>query len=101
MSILGRGIITIEGVMAVCSPQVNFMQIMAHNVSGNLLKQFDIKQALLVMGNSGFRLGRVYHWFAFSRLADIKNSAQKMINQNDYSTVILVFPYHSGFPLSF
>jgi ubiquinone biosynthesis protein len=60
MSILGRGIITIEGVLAVCSPQVNFMQIMVHNVSGNLLKQFDLKQALLVMGDSGSRLGRVY-----------------------------------------
>jgi ubiquinone biosynthesis protein len=47
IAMLGRGIITIEGVLAVCSPQVNFMQIMANNISGSLLKQFDLKQALL------------------------------------------------------
>lgn len=47
IAMLGRGIVTVEGVLAVCSPQVNFMQIMANNISGNLLKQFDLKQALL------------------------------------------------------
>jgi ubiquinone biosynthesis protein len=47
IAMLGRGIVTVEGVLAVCSPQVNFMQIMANNISGNLLQQFDLKQSLL------------------------------------------------------
>jgi ubiquinone biosynthesis protein len=47
IAMLGRGIVTIEGVLAVCSPQVNFMQIMANNVSGKLLKEFDLRQSLL------------------------------------------------------
>jgi ubiquinone biosynthesis protein len=52
LAMLGRGIITVEGVLAVCSPQVNFMQIMANNISGNLLKQFDLKQSLLAVAVS-------------------------------------------------
>jgi ubiquinone biosynthesis protein len=47
IAMLARGVVTVEGVLAVCSPQVSFMQIMANNVSEKLYQQFDLKQALL------------------------------------------------------
>jgi ubiquinone biosynthesis protein len=47
ISMLGRGMITIEGVLAVCCPQVNLIQIMANHISGKLLKEISLKQELL------------------------------------------------------
>jgi len=47
LSMLARGVVTIEGVLAVCSPQVNFVQIMANHASGNILKEIDLKKELL------------------------------------------------------
>ncbi len=47
LSMLARGVVTIEGVLAVCSPQVNFVQIMANHASGNIFKEIDFKKELL------------------------------------------------------
>lgn len=38
---LGRGILTIEGVLAFCSPQLNFVQILADHMSGMMFRDFD------------------------------------------------------------
>jgi ubiquinone biosynthesis protein len=40
-SMLGRGILTIEGVLAFCSPQLNFVQIIADHMFGSMIKDFD------------------------------------------------------------
>ncbi|UWG98670.1 AarF/UbiB family protein [Dehalobacter sp. DCM] len=47
ITMLGRGVITIEGVLAVCCPQVNFVQIMANHVSGMVLRDLDLHQELM------------------------------------------------------
>jgi ubiquinone biosynthesis protein len=47
IAMLVRGVITIEGVLAFCSPQVNFVQIMANHISGNMLKDIDLKKESL------------------------------------------------------
>lgn len=47
ITMLGRGVITIEGVLAVCCPQVNFVQIMANHVSGMIWKDIDLRQELM------------------------------------------------------
>ncbi|HWQ89627.1 MAG TPA: AarF/UbiB family protein [Desulfitobacteriaceae bacterium] len=47
IAMLVRGVITIEGVLAFCSPQVNLVQIMANHISGNILRDIDFKKELL------------------------------------------------------
>jgi ubiquinone biosynthesis protein len=47
IAMLARGVITIEGVLAFCAPQVNLVQIMANHISGNLLKEIDLKKESL------------------------------------------------------
>lgn len=47
IAMLGRGIVTIEGVLAVCSPKVNLIQIMANHISGKLLRELGLKKELL------------------------------------------------------
>jgi ubiquinone biosynthesis protein len=47
ISMLGRGMITIEGILAVYCPQVNLIQIMANHISGKLLKETELKQELM------------------------------------------------------
>ncbi len=47
VSMLVRGIVTIEGALAACSPQVNLVQIMANHASGSIFREFDLKQELL------------------------------------------------------
>lgn len=44
VSMLIRGIVTIEGVLAFCSPHVNFVQVVANHVSGKMMKSFDIRR---------------------------------------------------------
>lgn len=43
---LGRGVLTIEGVLTACSPQVNIYQIMANHVSGVMLSDMDTAEVL-------------------------------------------------------
>lgn len=43
-TILGRGILTIEGVLAVCSPQLNFVQLLADHMMAMKIKDFDVSK---------------------------------------------------------
>jgi ubiquinone biosynthesis protein len=47
LSLLARGLVTIEGVLAACSPQVNLMEIVANHASGTIFKEIDFKKELL------------------------------------------------------
>ncbi|MFQ8599612.1 MAG: hypothetical protein ACLSAP_02760 [Oscillospiraceae bacterium] len=38
ISMLGRGVLTLEGVLAVISPEINLVQIMANRMSANFLR---------------------------------------------------------------
>lgn len=46
ISMLGRGVLTLEGVLAVISPEINLVQIMANRMSANFLRDFDWKHTL-------------------------------------------------------
>lgn len=40
-SMLGRGLVTLQGVIRTISPEINLMQIMAHHISGSFFENFD------------------------------------------------------------
>lgn len=44
ITMLGRGLVTLEGVMSVCCPDINFLQIMSEYI--NFFKDFDIKKEI-------------------------------------------------------
>lgn len=46
ITLLGRGIVTMEGLLAVCSPNVDFLQIMSNHMSTSILHNLDIKGEL-------------------------------------------------------
>lgn len=52
ITMLGRGVVTIEGVLSRVCPQVNFIQIMANHLSGNLAEEFDLKREIRHAGRS-------------------------------------------------
>ncbi|MDD4169559.1 MAG: AarF/UbiB family protein [Desulfotomaculaceae bacterium] len=52
ITMLGRGIVTIEGVLKVCSPQVNFVEVMANHIAGSILKGIDLKREILLTASS-------------------------------------------------
>jgi len=47
ISVLGRGMATIQGTLRTLSPELNLMQIIVEYMSNDLLKHFDIKKELL------------------------------------------------------
>ncbi|WP_286167069.1 AarF/UbiB family protein [Clostridium sp. D33t1_170424_F3] len=58
MSMLSRGILTLEGVLATLSPEINLLQIMANRMSAGFLRDFDWKQE---MAGNGRRLYESAH----------------------------------------
>lgn len=58
MSMLSRGILTLEGVLATLSPEINLLQIMANRMSADYLRDFDWKKE---MTGSGRRLYESAH----------------------------------------
>jgi ubiquinone biosynthesis protein len=46
IALLGRGVLTIESVLAACSPRVNIYQIMANHISGARLNDIDAAKEL-------------------------------------------------------
>lgn len=46
VTMLARGVITIEGVLAACCPEINFIEIIATYVSQDYLKNLDLKKEL-------------------------------------------------------
>lgn len=52
MSMLSRGIITIEGVLSKLSPETNIVQIMANRMSSEILNNLDLSQEILNTGKT-------------------------------------------------
>jgi ubiquinone biosynthesis protein len=52
MSILSRGIITIEGVLSKLSPETNVIQVMANRMSAEMINDIDWTQEIKKMGNT-------------------------------------------------
>lgn len=50
ISILLKGIITIEGVLSMCSPKVNFIEIIEKHILSNTINNFDIKKEAGTIG---------------------------------------------------
>ena len=46
ITMLGRGIVTIEGVLASCCPKINFIQIMANHISSNMNNNINLNNIL-------------------------------------------------------
>lgn len=46
VSMLGRGIATLEGVLAVISPETNLIEITSRRIAGNMFHDFDIKKEI-------------------------------------------------------
>lgn len=81
-TILGRGVITIEGVLAVCCPKVNFIQIMANHVSGKFLSELDARQELVSAGLSlyGFTKNSLELPVQFANILKMAMRGQAKIN---------------------
>jgi ubiquinone biosynthesis protein len=58
ISMLGRGIITLEGVLGRLSPEANLMRILASHVSGTMLKDASLKDELLRGGKAVYAFGK-------------------------------------------
>lgn len=62
-SMLGRGLVTIEGVIGAISPEINLIQIIGNHLSGGFLKQVDLseelKKNLYALYGSGRRIGGI------------------------------------------
>ncbi|HBE80326.1 MAG TPA: ABC transporter, partial [Firmicutes bacterium] len=50
-AMLGRGILTIEGVLTFCSPQLNFVQMLEDHAFGAMIKDFDALKEFRQIGN--------------------------------------------------
>lgn len=46
ITILGRGLITIQGVVAVLSPELNVIDVIVNHISGDMIKEFDFNKEL-------------------------------------------------------
>lgn len=58
VSMLGRGVLTLEGVLAVISPEINLVKIMANRLSSEMLQEFDLKQELRTNARRLYESGR-------------------------------------------
>ena len=52
MSMLSRGIITIEGVLAKLSPDINIVQVMTNRMASEILNNIDLSQEILNVGKT-------------------------------------------------
>ena len=58
VGMLVRGIVTIEGVLTACCPDVNFMQVMSSHISRYLLTDFNLFDELKQTGKSAYALSK-------------------------------------------
>lgn len=56
IGMLVRGIVTIEGVLSACCPEVNFIEVMSEHLSKSVFDDLDIKNELLHTGKSTYTL---------------------------------------------
>lgn len=63
VSMLGRGLVTIEGVLGTLSPDINVMQVMVNHLSGKMLDYFDpaqeVQKAWMALFQSGRRMPHI------------------------------------------
>jgi ubiquinone biosynthesis protein len=63
VSVLGRGLVTIEGVLGSLSPEINVMQVMVNHLSSHFAEYFDpqdeIKKAVASLIQSGKRAPKI------------------------------------------
>jgi ubiquinone biosynthesis protein len=63
VSVLGRGLVTIEGVLGPLSPEINMMEVMVNHLSGRVFDSFDpqeeMKKALAALYQSGRRIPQI------------------------------------------
>lgn len=58
ITLLGRGIITMESVLTICSPSVNFLEILTNHVSSSIMEHMDIKGKLRHGGRDLYNLSK-------------------------------------------
>ena len=58
IGMLGRGLVTFEGVLSACCPDVNFVQVVSKHLYKNILADFDIVKELEHTGKSAYGLFR-------------------------------------------
>ena len=68
LSMLGRGVMTIEGVITACCPQVSVIQIIVNHLAGGIKDQFDVRPVESPAGLS--KQGRHCAGSVFRRAAD-------------------------------
>lgn len=54
ITLLGRSMITMEGTLAACSPEVNMLQILSMHMSSMIYKDFDWKKELVHRGRTAY-----------------------------------------------
>lgn len=54
ITLLGRSMITMEGTLSICSPEVNILQILSVHMSSLLLKNLDLKKLLRHKGRQAY-----------------------------------------------
>ena len=63
VSVLGRGLVTLEGVLSSLSPNISMMEVMVNHLSGRAFDYFDpqeeIKKALAGLAQSGRRIPQI------------------------------------------
>lgn len=58
VTLLGRGIITMESVLTICAPSVNFLEILTSHVSSSLLENLDVRNTLRHAGKDIYNLSK-------------------------------------------
>lgn len=58
LSLLIRGIITIEGVLVICCPEVSFIEILEKHIISDLFDNFDIKKEVGSLGRAFYNVFR-------------------------------------------
>ncbi|AFA49065.1 ABC1 kinase family protein [Acetobacterium woodii] len=86
ISMLSRGMITIEGVIADISPEANFVRIMANHMSGQQVENFDLKtfvetntRKMLISGEKAISVpGQISDFLSLANKGQIKLNLEVM-----------------------
>ena len=58
ITMLGRGVVTIEGVLAYCCPNVSFIELAAKHLTKGLFDEINFKDEIFSKGKSFYKLGK-------------------------------------------
>ncbi len=56
ITMLARGLLTIEGVLCVCCPDVNMLRIISSHLAGEAFERFDLQRELKHMAQSSYKM---------------------------------------------